>query len=496
MDDLSKKLTEKIDALKTEKEQNEEKIEEIKKLKGIIDAIQENPFSLYNLDEDTVMYLSSVLSLDASYLQTLARNKVIYDGYLQFGREAIPQISLVEEFVEDTKKALVDKKHDLTDEVAGYQESLLLHQGYTQLLEELKNPDAYVSNIDLLITLLDESSLEEKYKNDIKLKIIAKNHRIYQTKLSSFDTPQIREDEVTNDEEIQKIEDGLQERFGPESLQALKTVSNLLSSCKTREEIEKVMQEWKFVFAAQDLTEIIDGLISLKNVEILLLSDIVGKNLESCEEDMRDINLQLDLLKEYRESVLTLEEQEKEAISLETDTSLSKSKLRQALDEYNEDPLATPNCVLFLSDSIANDIKAMDDKETIEDVFLLIEQLKNNNSSYQSVLLDGIGKDMRHLKPSSARRQARVVYTKLTRNIYGIIQVFGKKANNPKSSNTTLKNRIRNCNLGQLKSEIEDPEVLNDYVERTKAISSKLKEAVSTSCKGKTEKSNEGVKLG
>lgn len=496
MDDLLKKLTEKIDTLKIEKEQREEKIKEIKELQAIINTILKNPFNLYDLDEKTVIYLSSALSLDNEYFQTLARNKVIYDGYLQFGRDAVPQISLVEDFVEETRKSLTDKKYSLVDEVANTQESLLLHQAYTKLLEELTNPDTYVSNVETLITLLDESSFEEKYKNDVKLEIISKNNRIYQMELANCDNPQIRGGGVTSDEEIQKIEDGLQEKFGPETFHALKSVSNLLSSCKTREEIETIMQDWKFVFDAEDLVEVIDGLVSLKRIETLLFSDIVGKDLASCEKDIKEINLQVELLNEYKESLLTVAKQEAEAIPLETDTSLSKSKLHQALDEYSEDPLSTPNCVLFLSDSIERDIKSISDRETLEDIFLLIEQLKNNNISHQSSLLETAGKDVYHLKPTSMGRQARVAYTKLTGNMYGIVQVFGKKADRPKSDITTLKNRVKSCNFKRLKKELEDPQVLDYYVERTKMMSSKLKEEVATKGKGSLEKGSEGVRLG
>lgn len=192
MDSLLEKLTEKLERLKFEKEVREGKIEEAKRLQDIIDTIQENPFNLYNLDEATITYLSHALSLDEDYLQTLARNKVIYDGYLQFGREAVPQINLVEDFVEATRQSLKERKCSLADEVAEHQESILLHQTYTQLLEELTNPDTYVSSIEVLISLLDEVSSKEEYKNDIKLEVISKNNRIYQMELAHCDSPQIR----------------------------------------------------------------------------------------------------------------------------------------------------------------------------------------------------------------------------------------------------------------------------------------------------------------
>lgn len=496
MDSLLEKLTEKLEKLKVEKAAREEKIEEAKRLQDIMDTIQENPFNLYNLDDVTITYLSHALSLDTDYLQTLARNKVIYDGYLQFGREAVPQVNLVEDFVEATRQSLKEKKYSLADEVASYQGSLLLHQTYTQLLEELTNPDAYISSIETLITLLDESSFDEKYKNDIKLEVISKNNRIYQFELANCGTPQIRGGGVTNDEEIQKIEDELQERFGPETFHALKSVSNLLTNCKTKEEIEKIMQDWKYVFEAEELAEIIEGIISLKNTEILLLSDITGDDLDSYNEDIQEVNLQIDLLNEYKDSLLELNEQEEEAISVETDNTLSKGRLQQVLEEYDENPTATPNCVLFITDSIERDIKSIDDKETLEDIFLLIEQLKNGHISHQTSSLEIGEKDVYHMKPTSMGRQARVAYTRLSGNVYGIIQLYGKKADNPKSTITTLKNRVKNCNLKQLKKEIENPEVFDYYVERTKAISSKLREEVEKSYKGKKEKSSEGVKLG
>lgn len=301
---------------------------------------------------------------------------------------------------------------------------------------------------------------------------------------------------VTNDEEIQKIEDELQGRFGPETFCALKSVSNLLSNCKTKEEIDMIMQDWKYVFGETELAEIIEGLISLKNIEQLLLADIAEEDLESYNEDIQEVNLQIDLLREYNESVLTLGEQEMESILVQTDNSISKGKLQQVLEEYNENPVSTPNCALFITDSIERDIKIIDDKETLEDIFLLIEQLKNGHISHQTSSLEIGEKDVYHMKPTSMGRQARVAYTRLSGNIYGIIQLYGKKADNPKSTITTLKNRVKNCNLKQLKKDIEDPEVFDYYVERTKAISSKLREEVEKSYKGKKENSSEGVKLG
>lgn len=257
-----------------------------------------------------------------------------------------------------------------------------------------------------------------------------------------------------------------------------------------------IMQDWKYVFGETELAEIIEGLISLKNIEQLLLADIAGDDLKSYNEHVQEVNLQIDLLNEYKDSLLKLNDQEVEAISAETDNTLSKSKLQQVLEEYNENPVSTPNCVLFITDSIERDIKIIDDKETLEDIFLLIEQLKNGHISHQTSSLEIGEKDVYHMKPTSMGRQARVAYTRLSGNIYGVIQLYGKKADNPKSTITTLKNRVKNCNLKQLKKDIEDPEVFDYYVERTKAISSKLREEVEKSYKGKKENSSEGVKLG
>lgn len=476
-DKLIKLLNEKIDLLKIEQELERSQLEEIQRLQTIIKAIQNNPFELYNLEDGTIEYIVSTLSLGQDYLEKLEKYKVIYDACLQFGREAIPQVAIVEKFIKETKEKLTAQKCSLADEVAKHQYTIVQCQNYDSLQHELSDPNKYVTRVDLLIKLLDESSLDTSEKNAIKLEIISRNNAIYQNALSANSNEEIKyKDDY--DDRINEINEKLAEKFNPATLNNLNAISNLLSSCETKEEIEQIIDEWKFTFGDDSFLEVIDGLIDLKNVEMLLLRSLVGDEIDKYQSDLDDVNSQISLLEEYRESILETNELEENSTLVEIDEE-EFSKVQRALNNYSEDPLATPNCVLFLTDAIDRDIRSIDDQETLEDIFLLIEQLRNNNVELKMRFTNNRNlRDLEKLKLNSKGKQARVIIVNLDDNIYGVIHVCGKKATSPKDLATTLESRRKNCNIDYLKHHIREPQVLDDYVEKTKNISKKLKDMV------------------
>lgn len=486
-------LSEKITILKSTKDKGEENLKEIKTIQGIINKIKEEPFELYNLEDEAMLYVVESLSLGQDYLEKLEKYKIIYDGYLQFGRSAIPQIALVEKFIEETKLRLNERRCSLSDDIVKNQYAILQYNEYNELLKEVSDPASYISRIDLLIQLLDESDLEEKEKNTIKLEVISKNNEIYQKESSNTKSVTVNEENDYEDK-INAINERLEENFSQTTLNNLNSISSLLSSCQSREEVEKIIDEWKITFGDESFVKIVEALIDLKNIDLLTLKAIIGNDLAEYKNEADAIITQMDLLKEYKESLLKANELEDNSASVEIEDDMVENKLQQALNDYVEDPKATDNCVLFLSDGLDRDIRSIEDRETLEDVFLLIEQLRHNKVDLQHFSHNNLLKDLIRLKPNSRGRQARVVVAKLDSNIYGIIHVCGKKADNPKSLISTLDYRKKNCNIEQLKNNINVPQVLNYYVEKTKVISSKLKNMVSGSYEGKATMVTGGVK--
>lgn len=487
MDKLLKKIEDKISSLRVQKDKEENQIEEIKQLQEVINIINENPFSLYNLDDKTANYVVQSLKLDDDFFKNVKKYKIIHETCLQFGEEAVPQINMVKEFIQETKDKLNNRKYSLADEVANHQYTINQFEEYSELYEEVSTPDKIVTKIDLLIKNIEESGLEQKNKNALKMAINEKNNKLFQKEIIKFSETTI-DDISESDKQIDEINQKLEKEFNSLTLNNLIAVSNLLSSCKSEIELEKIIAEWKYSFGDESFVKIVDGLISIKTIEWLTLRDLIGDDVEKYQDDIRNMDMQLDFLERYKLDSNIVNDLENNANTAD----VNSTKLEQMISEYVDDPLVSPNTVLIISDSVDKDIKSIDDQETIEDVFVLIEQLKNDKVDSKVRLM--ALKDIEFLKPKSKGRQARIAYTRLGENIYGIINVSAKKGDNPKVWISTVNSRKKNCDIDKLRTKISDEETLDYYVTKTKDIMNKLKDRIVTVDDNKKKTNSGGVK--
>lgn len=462
-------INEKLLLVEEAKDKRELKIEEITRLKDVIASLKDNPFKLYELDTNDFVYVSKSLSLSDEYLNQLSKFKTIYEGFLKFGRDAIPQISLVENFVGATKELLEKRTALLADKIAEYQYAESMERQYAKLKDEVISEDKEIASVDLLLELVNSSSrLSDEEKNNIKMEAIKKNNALYEKMLLSTDEAQMSR-------KINEINERLNETFKPKTLLKIKEVYKILSQCSNDEDISSILDQWSYSFGDDFNPKVVEALIAFANIDFLETKSLIADE-ENHKDDLEPIENRIRLLKEYKESTDELEELEEEA----TEVLVNKTgKLEQALSEYDNDPLGTKNCVLFLSERIENDIRDIDSQETIEDAFLLIEQLRNDNVGKRVVFTSNKKlKGLEELKPNSKGRQARVVYTRLRDNIFGIIGLFGKKADSSRSITTTLDSRKKNCNIDELQTTISNEDVFEHYLELTRDISMKLKDRV------------------
>lgn len=471
-------LGSKLYDLKEKKEKEEKALEEIKQLKDIIKVIENNPFNLCDLDESHANYIADALSLGKDYFDKIKKYKVIYDGYVKFGRDAIPQIEIVEDFIAETKKSLNDRKFELTDEVADHQHTIVEFEEYGLLYEELVDADKEVSKLELLFKFLEGSTFDVEDKNKILLEINESNNSLFEKNLEQEESKEeiTVEDIQENEYEIQiaEIQKSLSNEFHPATLNNLNSISKLLSSCKSKEEFDMIIDDWKFTFGDESIVRIIDALIDLKNIELLTINELSVDNLDDFKEDIETVNLQIQFLEEYKSETLTVNEMEKETIV--SDPTLSK--VEQALTDYNEDLLKASTHVLIINEGVDRDIKSITDTKTLEDVFIVIEQFKNGMVDKNKLMG---AKDLEVIKTKSKGNEARVACVKLSDNTYGIINITDRKDESPRNWLKTLEARRKNSDVDNLRKTINDPEVLEYYVARTKDILGKLKNRVSSS---------------
>jgi len=380
-DVLKKILKEKLEILSSNLEQEEQKIEEIEKLQSIIRKIKDDPYILYTSTDDN--FINS-LGFSSDELSMIDKCKKIYEGFLLFGREAIPQISIVEENTLKIQTDLEKKIYLLSDVAAKHQGTILSYQEYERLGKEVFSDDQYITQVDALINLLNSTDLIEYDKNRIKMAVIDRNNSIYRNLKKSLETKDdvieevavsdtiISEDNVS-DNSFQQLIDvitiNLENKFGPDALKRIESISDLLKECKVKEEIDALLEGWEYSLGAP-FSEIIDAVISVKNIEILELKDAFGADAEEIRDEVDFLNKQISSLNDYKAEISF----EKNLDS--TEVSVDMNEYEKAIYEYNSDPYASPNCVLFINNSIGRDIDAIKDKETLQDLFLLIEQWK------------------------------------------------------------------------------------------------------------------------
>ena len=245
-------INEKLLLVEEAKDKRELKIEEITRLKDVIASLKDNPFKLYELDTNDFVYVSKSLSLSDEYLNQLSKFKTIYEGFLKFGRDAIPQISLAENFVDATKKLLEKRTALLADKVAEYQYAESMERQYAKLKDEVISEDKEIASVDLLLELVNSSSrLSDEEKNNIKMEAIKKNNALYEKMLLSTDEAQMSR-------KINEINERLNETFKPKTLLKIKEVYKILSQCSNDEEIASYHKELGLAMSVNDLLMIRD----------------------------------------------------------------------------------------------------------------------------------------------------------------------------------------------------------------------------------------------
>lgn len=467
-DILTNLLNNKMVSLEEELAKEEKKIREIGKFQEIIRRIKEDPFILYTPSGEGFIKL---LGLDEKKMLSL---RTIYDGYLKYGREAIPQISVVEENTEGIKKDLESKIFFLSDVVAKHQGNVLVFEGYRKLNEEVSSEDSYISQIDTLVDLLNTSELSIEERVRI-LSLVNARNVIIQTKKKE---EVLKESLVESEKEsnyataISAMRNELENNYGEDSLKHLEVVSNLLNNCSSSLEVEEILSGWDYSLGIS-YSKIIDGVIMLKNIEILELKETFGEEDVDAKEEINSINEQIAVLTSYKDSI----EMDREAVVV--DTTSNMNEYEKAIYEYNPDPLSYPNRVFFLNNAVGRDIDSIRDKETLQDLFVLMENLKKGNVQPKT-LSDTSAKE---IKPFKRGRQARIRYDVLDDNVCVIVQIIERKSDKCRGEQQTLK--LRQKEVPALEERMKDPEFVSELVNVTKVHSEKLLSLITKSSTNK-----------
>lgn len=478
-DILLKLLNEKIVSLRDEAEKTDKNKEEIVQLQDIVRKVKDDPYCLYTSDDSNYVRL---LGYSSEQLQEIEKCKRIYGLYVQFGmdKDVIPQISIVEESAKKIEEDLERKVMLLSDVIARHQAIILGCQSYENLLNEIKDKSSYVTEIKALLELLNESNLEVSERNKIKRAVIAKNNLIYQqTREVALEEQRKAElakkamqqvsvvDESTDnlgetesdtelevsaatieerfeteeEREIAQLTRNLEHTFGKCTIKRMQELVRTILSCENDQQINDLLDGYKFSNSEKYL-EMVDGLISLMRIDILMAKYF------SDEEMIKKYNQPLLALEEYRVCLSDEQKAEVEAIGVDVD---GLKDFEKALQEYDSNPLSTPNQVIFLNNAVGRDIASIKDKTTLQDIFLLIEGFRKGEIRCDSMS----DLEMRKLKPNKKGRQARVMLLHIDNNVYGVVCVHAKKDN--RTPFKFFKNReakgftaIENLNSGEV----------------------------------------------
>ena len=207
---------------------------------------------------------------------------------------------------------------------------------------------------------------------------------------------------------------------------------------------------------------IIDGVITLKNIDILDLQDTFGEDDQDVREEVQSIKEQISILTSYRDSITM--DREADVVDV-----VALNEYERAISEYNPDPLSYPNRVFFLSNAVGRDIDSIKDKETLQDLFLLLENLKKGN--VQAKTLTDF--NAREIKPSKRGRQARIRYAVLDDNVCVVLQILERKSDRSRGELQTLKHRQKEV-FGFAQELNSNPAVVDDLASITRVHSEKL----------------------
>lgn len=449
-------LDKKLISLNEELEKEQKQIEDIGKFQEIVRAIKENPYILYTSEGERYV---KVLGLDENNISTL---KKIYDGYLLLGREAIPQISIVEDTTKKIQVNLEEKVCFLSDVVAKHQGNVIVCEGYNLLSQELASDDIYVTQISTLRSLLSSSNLSEVEQNGILMEIIARNNAIHKSKKVELEQKLEESNESHYSKAISAMRNELESTFGVDSLKYLETIAGLLKNCRDEKKVEEVLSGWDYSLGTS-YSEIIDGIITLKNIDILELQDMFGEDDEEVKEEVLLINSQIGVLNSYKDSIAL----DRDAVVI--DVTSDMNEYERAIHEYNSDPLTYLNHVFFLNNAVGRDIDSIRDKETLQDLFLLMENLKKGNVQPKTLS----DTNVKEIKPSKKGRQARIRYTVLDDNVCVVLQILERKSDKCRGEQQTLK--IRQKEIPSFVDNLNNnPSVVEDLANVTRVHSDKL----------------------
>lgn len=483
VNELLNLVNKKIENLKQEEEERTIQIQKIQQIYDFLLGIKKEPSVLYSLGDDKLRYVVDLLSLDGKYLEKLSRNKIIYEAFTKFGRTAVPQIALLEEESTNLQEIIDTKIRSLDAEKEEFEKSESSSIEYEKLKEEIMDEHTPITSLLLINALLVEYKIEFLDQLNIKLSINDKNARVYQEKQEKLKREEQKEiivaEAIEKDEnnlsEVEQLSEKIENNFTHNERVNLQLMADGVVDCKFKEELDAFLEEWKYAFGDRPWDTVIEGVIELKVIEKLTTLEIVGDEVKEYSDELSDLDNQIALLNDYYDDMFL------ESVEIrETTPVQGLSKLDNALQRYTDDVLSTPIVVLYLNDALDKDIRSIADNETLADVFILIEQLKYDEAEYTCKFTNAKNhKDLYESKPLSKGKQARVIYTKLSDNIYGLISVTGKKADYPKSWKTMIEQRRKNCNVDSLREDIKDKHVLDGYVNMTQNISNKLYEMVS-----------------
>ena len=451
-------LDKKLSSISEELENEQRQIDSIAQLQETIRAIKENPYILCT--DDGVEYIK-LLGLEEYNLPTLRK---IYDGFVLLGKEAIPQISIVDDAMIKIKNNLEQKVCFLSDIVVKHQATVIDCEGYKALSCELESDDVYITQLSFLRSLLESSDMSLEDKNNILRSVIERNNRVHRNKILEVEAKKKAVDassESHYSKAISVMRNELINTFGEDSLSYLESISNLLDNCSNASDIESVLDGWEYSLG-RPFCDIIDGVITLKNIDILDLQDTFGEDDQDVKEEVQSIKEQISILTSYRDSITM--DREADVVDV-----VALNEYERAISEYNPDPLSYPNRVFFLSNAVGRDIDSIKDKETLQDLFLLLENLKKGN--VQAKTLTDF--NAREIKPSKRGRQARIRYAVLDDNVCVVLQILERKSDRSRGELQTLKHRQKEV-FGFVQELNSNPAVVDDLASITRVHSEKL----------------------
>lgn len=502
-DMLMKLLDEKLISLKQKKDIYDKSNAELANVQKIIDKIVMEPYCLYeNGNEDLLRYLG----FSSEELKEIEICKNIYRGYLRWGDKKFPQIGRVHDTTKALEDVLKQKMGMLNDIICQNQLELLKIEDYEILRKEIIGSDCYITNLDSLFDLLKKSDLDVNEANKIRRAVLTRNNSIYYKKKKALDESlkstknepvieilgQGTEGKTDYEKEIDDIQNQLITSLGEETYKNLKDwFDALIRECDDMELLSDHFKSFSYDARVGNLKaiELFDAILLLEKIEMLEWKDACSddKNANNELSDyLRKIEARVSFIEDLKNVTLDNTSASKVEVDISDDSELGLSGVEKAVQEFDADPLATPNCVLFLNNSVAKEVYTKD-SDVNSSIFCLIEKIRkvgfNNNDSLgyigaKSKKLTGFKSKLMELQPHNSTDEARVYCVHAGGNRYVIIGAVAKKSDWPKGLDGTLKDRESQVRRF-LKNLDRDENFLAKKLEDSEKTMSNLKDMVS-----------------